>query len=112
MEEGKKAGVVYEIKCGTCDKCYIEETGRSVEMRVKEHFAQARIGHPELSAVAEHAIDGHQIEWKAKIVEVVDKTRVGRIIEALAIHRKGKNGKITLNRDKGVDLSNMWLDLV
>ena len=31
VEEGKKAGVVYEIKCGTCDKCYIGETRRSVE---------------------------------------------------------------------------------
>ena len=24
-EEGKKAGAVYEIKCGTCDKCYVGE---------------------------------------------------------------------------------------
>ena len=54
-DDGKKAGVVYEIKCGTCDKCYIGETGRSVETRVKEHCAHARNGHPELSASAEHA---------------------------------------------------------
>ena len=44
-------------------------------MRVEEHFAQARNGHPQLSAVAEHAIGGHQIEWKAKIVEVADKSK-------------------------------------
>ena len=75
--------------------------------RVKEHFAQARNGHPELLAVAQHAIDGHQIERKAKIVEVADKTRVRRIKEALAIQRMDKNGKITLNRDNGVELSNM-----
>ena len=111
MEEGKKAGVVYEIQCGTCDKCNIGETRKSMETRVKEHFVQARNGHPELSVGADYAIQGYQVKyqvkWKAKIVEVVDKTRVGRIIEALAIHRKDKNGKITLNRDKGVELSNM-----
>ena len=112
VEEGKKAGTVCEIKCGTCDKCYIGETRRSVETRVKELFAQARHGHLELSAVAEHAMDGHQIEWKAKIVEVADKMRVRRIKEVLAIQRKDKNGKITLNKYKGVELSNMWLDLV
>ena len=40
------------------------------------------------------------------MVEVVDKMRVRRI-KALAIQRKNKNGNITLNRDKGVKLSNM-----
>ena len=40
VEEGKRAAVVYEIKCGTRSKCYIGETGRSVETHVKEHFAQ------------------------------------------------------------------------
>ena len=91
---------------------HIGETGRSVETRVKEHFAQARNGHPELSDVAKHAKHGHQIEWKAKVMEVADKKRVKRIKEALAIQRKDKNGKITLNKYKGVELSNMWLDLV
>ena len=39
-------------------------------------------------------------------------TRVRRIKEALVIQRMDKNEKVTLNRDKGVELSNMWLDLV
>ena len=34
-EEGKKAGVVYEIKCNTCNKSYIGETGRNAEIRAK-----------------------------------------------------------------------------
>ena len=61
-----------------------------METCVKEHFAQARNGHPELLAVAKHAIDRHQIELKVKIVEVVDKMRVRRIKEALAIQRMDK----------------------
>ena len=92
---------MYEIKCGMC-KCYIGETGRSVETRVKEHFALARNGHPELSAGAEFVLQGHEVERKAIIVEVADMTRVRRIKEALAIQRKNKNGKITVNRDKKV----------
>ena len=43
---------------------------------MKEHFAHARNENPEFSALAEHAIDGHEEEWKANIEEVVDKTRV------------------------------------
>ena len=76
---------------------------------MKEHFAHARNGNPQLSAPTKHVIDGHEEEWNAKIVEVVDKKRVRRIKEVLACQRKDKNGKITLN--KGVELSNMWLDL-
>ena len=30
-EEGKTAGIVYEVKWGICKKCYIGETGRSLE---------------------------------------------------------------------------------
>ena len=31
--------------------------------------------------------------------------------EALFIHERDKKGKVTMNRDKGVELSAMWLDL-
>ena len=78
VEEGMKAGIVYEIKCGTSDKCYIGKTGRSVKTHVKEHFAHARNGNPQLSAPTKHVIDGHEEEWKAKIVEVADNKRVRR----------------------------------
>ena len=31
VEEEKKAGIVYGIKCVTCEKCCIGETGRNIE---------------------------------------------------------------------------------
>ena len=40
-EEGQRTGLVYEIKCGDCEKCYIGETGRNPDKRVKEHHAHA-----------------------------------------------------------------------
>ena len=61
--------------------------------------------------MAEHVLEGHEVERKATIVEVADMTRVRRI-KALVIKRMDKNGKVTLNRDKGVELSNTWLDVV
>ena len=62
--------------------------------------------------MAEHVLEGHELAKKAKIVEMADSTEVGSIKEALIIHSKDKNGEMTLNRDKGVELSSMWLDLV
>ena len=110
-EKGQKAGVVYEIKCGDCEKCYIGETGRNTDTRVKEQRAHARNGHPELSAVAEHAWEGHTIEWSPKILVSAAKTRVRRVKEALVIHERDKKGKVTMNRDKGVELSATRLNL-
>ena len=102
---------MYEIKCSDCEKCYIGETGRNADTRVKEHCAHARNGHPELSAVAEHALEGHRVEWSQKILALATKTRVRRVRAVLIIHERDKKGKVTMNRDKGVELSAMWLDL-
>ena len=111
VEAGKRSGVVYEIECETCDKMYIGETGRSIEKRVKEHRSQAKNGHAELSAVAEHVLEGHCVKWDPKILASATRTRERRIKEALLIHGKDKLGKITLNRDKGLEVSDIWLDL-
>ena len=96
-EEGKKAGVVYEIICDTCNKSYIGETGQNVETRAKEHRAHAKDGHPELSAVAQHALKGHTINWSPKIIAKAEKTRPRRVKEALLIHKQEKDGKTLLN---------------
>ena len=33
----QKQGVVYKVNCKNCDSCYIGQTKRSVETRMKEH---------------------------------------------------------------------------
>ena len=59
----QKSGVAYEVPC-SCGKVYIGETKRTLETRMKEHRAAARLGQLEKSAVAEHAWqDGHTIDW-------------------------------------------------
>ena len=37
----KKANCVYRIPCKSCDKSYVGETGRSLELRIKEHRKEA-----------------------------------------------------------------------
>ena len=90
-------------------------SGRLAEVsrqRVKEHCAHARNEHPKLSAVAEHALTDHNVEWSAKIIERATNTRVRRIKEALLIHERDNDGKTTLNMDKGVGLHMLWLNLM
>ena len=76
---------------------------------MKEHCAHA---HPKLSAVAEQALTGHNVEWSAKIIERATNTRVRLIKEALLIHKRDNDGKTTLNRNKGVELDAVWLNLM
>jgi hypothetical protein len=60
---GLRTPRVYRIPC-ECGRVYIGQTGRSVDIRLKELQRHIRIEHLEKSAVAEHSIDqGHRIEF-------------------------------------------------
>ena len=62
-------GIVYAIGCQTCPKVYIGETNHTAKQRVKEHQCHTRMGHPELSAVAEQAHStGHQLFWEPRVI--------------------------------------------
>ena len=104
-------GVVYRIDCTQCDKSYIGETKRSTRIRVKEHMASARNGHPEVSAAAEHAlIYDHSLAWeKATPINHARNTRQRLVKEALWIH--SLEGKL-MNRDHGIELNPLWLELI
>ena len=66
----KKKGVVYEIPCKDCDKCYIGETGRTLMKRMTEHKLAVRCGDTN-NGIAVHAWDAqHHVDWEgAKIRE-------------------------------------------
>ena len=67
VDRSQDPGVIYKISCNDCSKVYIGETGRTAKVRVSEHEANARNGHPERSAVAAHA-EGHEIKWQAEVL--------------------------------------------
>ena len=73
-DELEKSGLVYSMKCNDCDQVYVGETARNAKVRAKEHRALARNGHLELSAVAEHSLKGHDVEWKPNVLCVADRT--------------------------------------
>ena len=107
----KKSGVVYEVPC-SCGKVYIGETKRTLETRMKEHHAAARLGQLEKSAVAEHAWqDGHTIDWSdVPILDEAPKNSVLLIKEALHIRLRPTEDKI--NRDLGLDVPECWVHTI
>ena len=84
----EKAGVVYGMRCNTCEKTCIGETARSayIMIRGKEHHAHARNGHPALSAVAEHAWTGQDIEWTPSVIASCKNNSERKVKEAWRIH--------------------------
>ena len=70
VENDKKNGVIYEIRCGDCGESYVGETLRSLKTRLGEHQRHAKPGaRYDLSAVAEHAqVNKHQIDWDNAVV--------------------------------------------
>ena len=85
----KRKGVVYSIECDECNTIYIEETGRTLDDRLKEHQRHTRLVTPEKSAVAEHARTmRHEIDWAgAKVIDTATGTVKRRIKEKLHLER-------------------------
>ena len=111
VDEVDRAGIVYALERNDCEHAYMGETGRSLRTRVKEYVAHARNGRTDLSATAEHAWSGHKMNWTPKVLASEKTTKERRVREALEIHARSRIAP-TLNRDKGVELSKLWLDLV
>jgi hypothetical protein len=70
-------GIPYE-----CGKTYIGQTKRTIEKRRKEHIRQLRLGQPDKSAVAQHALEtGHKIEFNNTCRLARTKGYMDRIIK-------------------------------
>ena len=69
----------------------------------------ARTGNTHLSAVTAHVSTGHELHWQPMILAKEGLTTKRKVLKALSIHTL--NGK-TLNQERGLQISKMWLDLV
>ena len=68
-----------------------------------------------MSAIAEHAHnESHSIYWKARVIARDQHTMKRKIKEAMAINRakKASDTSRLMNKDSGLELSNIWLDLL
>jgi hypothetical protein len=106
---GLRTSEVYKIPCER-SRVYIGQTGRSVDIRLKEHQRHIRLEHPDKSAVAQHSIDqGHRIQFHKSSI-LASKTRyMDHIVrEAIEIELHPYN----INREGGFCLSKLWKPLI
>lgn len=97
---------VYCIPCLDCDKSYIGESGRGLDVRLAEHKRACRLGN-NYSAVATHSLDvGHRISFKqSKIVfNCHDRSRRRTVEGALiSLNKTFQNNKGSTKEDKYIN---------
>ena len=78
--------IIYNIPC-ECGKSYIGETGRTVEIRLKEHQASIKKCDPDISKLTEHSLKtGHRFKWEdAKVIGKESDWRKRKVHEAAEI---------------------------
>jgi hypothetical protein len=106
---GLRTPGIYRIPC-ECGRVYIGQTGRSVDIRLKEHQRHIKLEHPDNSGVAEHSIDqGHGIQFHSSSI-LASKTRyMDHIVrETIEIELHPYN----INREGGFCLSKLWKPLI
>jgi hypothetical protein len=106
---GLRTPGVYRILCD-CGRVYIEQTGRSADIRLKEHQWHIRLQHPDKSAIYEHSIDqGHHIQFHNSSILAMKTRYMDRIVrEAIKIELHPYN----INREGGFCLSKSWKPLI
>ena len=124
IEDLQKCGTVYQIDCLSCDKAYIGETGRKLEIRKGEHLdesekvnsrrktrstSQNEDNSKLKSGIAQHLRDNnHIMNWDSTKIIDRESNRKRRWIKE-AIHVRKRGAQNTMNRDEGgYELSHVW----
>ena len=106
---GLRTPGIYKIPC-ECGKVYIGQSGRSIQLRLKEHDRHIRLAQPDKSAVAQNSFNHDQV-IKLQDTEVLD-TKINymdRLIrEAIEIELHPDN----INREGGFGLNKTWKPLL
>ena len=107
---------VYRLQCADCEACYVGQTARQLDTRMKKHERCAK-GKPTNaaslnklendSAIAAHALlNDHQVEFeRPNVMKHGFRSYKERLLtEALLIH----NTPNAVNRSDGLDISPIW----
>ena len=109
VDPAKQDGVVYRIPC-ECGKVYIDETGRPMQDRIKEHHRDIRFARTETSTISEHAHNtGHKSLWnEVKFIDRDPHYYTRRVKEAIHIRLHPDN----INRDSGIEILEAWMPTI
>ena len=78
--------VVYEIPCKVCDQSYVGETGRGVQVRLKEHRSDVKFHRTSNALVLHIEKYGHLPDWdNTRILEKNMKKSTRKMLEAAHI---------------------------
>jgi hypothetical protein len=73
-------GGIYKLTCQSCHKVYIGQTGRSLNIRYKEHIRSIKYN-KEDSAFAQHILNtGYQYGPIEQIMALIEKARKGKLM--------------------------------
>ena len=110
LELNKRTNVVYKFNCKDCVACYIGQTKRHLEIRIKEHQNGIKKHESNYSVVSNHRVAcNHDFNWSSvSILHSEDNLKKREISEMIYI----KKHKDSINLQKDTDNLNPIYDSI
>jgi hypothetical protein len=100
IEKDDRSGI-YEVGCQDCPAKYIGQTRRKIKVRHREHKDHQRLNHPQLSAIAEHAIENNHTVGDIELLKEVRKPWKLNSYESMYIFKNKNQSNDLVNREDG-----------
>ena len=105
----QKRGLVYQISCRDYNAVYVDETGRNVKTRKREHADAVKTFNTKKSALSQHVMDfDHRIDWNnVKILKSESHAYRHRVAESFTINQKTCLCNV-INRNDGANFPTVY----